>query len=118
MRLFRHTLETGEPHVTPEHIEERRDRKVMEYYEWRINRIPLPEGRYGVVCYFRDISAQVRARQQRELLINELNHRVKNTLATVQSIAAQTLKGSEVPEGIKGSHPNRCGVTQQAGHLK
>jgi two-component sensor histidine kinase len=28
----------------------------------------------------------------RELLINELNHRVKNTLATVQSIAAQTLR--------------------------
>jgi two-component sensor histidine kinase len=27
-----------------------------------------------------------------ELLINELNHRVKNTLATVQSIAAQTLR--------------------------
>jgi PAS domain S-box-containing protein len=107
VRLFRHTLETGEPHVTPEHIEERRDRKVREYYEWRINRIPLPEGRYGVVCYFRDISAQVRARQQRELLINELNHRVKNTLATVQSIAAQTLKGSTVPAVVKGALESR-----------
>jgi two-component sensor histidine kinase len=80
---------------------------VREYYEWRINRIPLPEGRYGVVCYFRDISAQVRARQQRELLINELNHRVKNTLATVQSVAAQTLKGSTVPATIKGSLESR-----------
>jgi two-component sensor histidine kinase len=80
---------------------------VREYYEWRINRIPLPEGRYGVVCYFRDISAQVRARQQRELLINELNHRVKNTLATVQSVAAQTLKGSTVPAAIKGSLESR-----------
>ena len=29
-----------------------------------------------------------------ELLINELNHRVKNTLATVQSIASQTLRRS------------------------
>jgi two-component sensor histidine kinase len=29
-----------------------------------------------------------------ELLINELNHRVKNTLATVQSIAAQTFRSS------------------------
>jgi two-component sensor histidine kinase len=89
--------------VTPEHIEERRDRKVREYYEWRINRIPLPSGRHGVVCYFRDISAYVRARQQRELLINELNHRVKNTLATVQSIAAQTLKGTTVPAAVKGA---------------
>jgi PAS domain S-box-containing protein len=107
VRLFRLTLETGEPYVTPEHIEERRDRKVREYYEWRINRIPLPEGRHGVVCYFRDISAQVRARQQRELLINELNHRVKNTLATVQSVAAQTLKGSTVPATVKGALESR-----------
>ncbi len=107
VRLFRQTLETGEPFVAPEHIEERRDRKVREYYEWRINRIPLPADRYGVVCYFRDISAQVRARQQRELLINELNHRVKNTLATVQSVAAQTLKASTVPATVKGSLESR-----------
>jgi two-component sensor histidine kinase len=32
--------------------------------------------------------------QQRQLLLNELNHRVKNTLATVQSIVLQTLRGS------------------------
>jgi PAS domain S-box-containing protein len=107
VRLFRHTLESGEPFMTPEHIEERRDRKVREYYEWRINRIPLPEGRYGVVCYFRDISGYVRARQQRELLINELNHRVKNTLATVQSVAAQTLKGSAVPATVKEALESR-----------
>lgn len=60
---FRHTLETGEPYHVLELIEERRDRGVIEYYEWQINRIPLPEGHYGVVCYFRDISAQVLARQ-------------------------------------------------------
>ena len=60
---FRHTLETGEPYFVPERIEERRDRRVIEYYEWQINRIPLPEGGYGVVCYFRDISTQVYARQ-------------------------------------------------------
>ncbi|MBA3259453.1 MAG: PAS domain S-box protein, partial [Gemmatimonadales bacterium] len=59
VRLFRHTLETGEPYATPEQIEQRLDRGVTEYYEWQINRIQLPGGRYGVVCYFRDISAQV-----------------------------------------------------------
>ena len=32
-----------------------------------------------------------------ELLINELNHRVKNTLATVQSIASQTLRRADNP---------------------
>jgi PAS domain S-box-containing protein len=60
---FRYTLSSGEPYFVPEQIEPRRDRGVIEYYEWQINRIPLPEGRYGVVCYFRDISAQVYARQ-------------------------------------------------------
>lgn len=36
-----------------------------------------------------------RSEDQRTLLINELNHRVKNTLATVQSLAAQTLRNTE-----------------------
>ena len=35
---------------------------MTEFYEWRIDRIPVPDGGYGVVCYFRDISPQVRAR--------------------------------------------------------
>jgi two-component sensor histidine kinase len=39
---------------------------------------------------------RAQAEQRQRLLINELNHRVKNTLATVQAIAYQTLKG-EVP---------------------
>ena len=60
---FRHTLETGEAYVIAERIEERRDLGVREYYEWQISRIPLPEGGYGVVCYFRDISRQVLARE-------------------------------------------------------
>jgi PAS domain S-box-containing protein len=39
-----------------------------------------------------DITQRRRAEQRQRLLINELNHRVKNTLATVQSIASQTLR--------------------------
>lgn len=35
-----------------------------------------------------------RGERLQELLINELNHRVKNTLATVQSIASQTFRSS------------------------
>ncbi len=62
VRLFRHTLETGEPYTTPERVEVRLDRGVTEYYAWHINRIQLMDDRDGVVCYFWDISAQVRAR--------------------------------------------------------
>lgn len=66
MRIFRHTLATGEPYVAPEEPEFRIDRDLTEYYEWRFNRITLPDGRHGVVCYFRDISQQVQARKEIE----------------------------------------------------
>ncbi|HYF55758.1 MAG TPA: HWE histidine kinase domain-containing protein [Salinarimonas sp.] len=39
-----------------------------------------------------DVTDAKVAEERRDLLINELNHRVKNTLATVQSIATQTLR--------------------------
>lgn len=38
-----------------------------------------------------DIEDRKRAERQRELLVGELNHRVKNTLAVVQAIAHQTI---------------------------
>jgi two-component sensor histidine kinase len=41
----------------------------------------------------RDVTKRRRAEEQRRLLVNELDHRVKNTLATIQSIARQTLTG-------------------------
>ena len=64
VQLFRKTLETGEPYVAAERVELRLDRGVTEYYEWQINRILLPEGGFGVVCYFRDIEVQLRARAE------------------------------------------------------
>ena len=41
-----------------------------------------------------DITAEVEARERQKLLMAELNHRVKNNLATVQSIAVQTARRS------------------------
>jgi PAS domain S-box-containing protein len=42
----------------------------------------------------RDLSELKQAEGLQRLLANELNHRVKNTLATVQAIAYQTLRGA------------------------
>lgn len=39
-----------------------------------------------------DITEQELQRQRLQILVNELNHRVKNMLATIQSIAAQSLR--------------------------
>jgi PAS domain S-box-containing protein len=51
-----------------------------------------------------DISGRKRAEAQRELLLAELNHRVKNTLAVVQGIAHQTFKDTdpELRRGFEG----------------
>ena len=40
----------------------------------------------------RDITDRKRAQETRELLLHEIKHRVKNTLGTVQAIAAQTFR--------------------------
>ena len=67
--IFRHVLDTGEPYVTAERAPFRIDRGRAEYFEWRLDRLTLPDGRYGLVCYFRDISQQVEDRRERDHLL-------------------------------------------------
>ncbi|WP_454718343.1 sensor histidine kinase [Caulobacter segnis] len=52
----------------------------------------------GVFVEGSDMTDRVLANQRQRLLMDELNHRVKNTLATVQAIAQQTLRGAAAPE--------------------
>jgi PAS domain S-box-containing protein len=47
--------------------------------------------------FARDVTAAKHAEERQTLLIAELNHRVKNTLATVQSLALQTARGLATP---------------------
>jgi PAS domain S-box-containing protein len=46
----------------------------------------------------RDITDRKRAQEQQELLVGEIKHRIKNTLATVQAIAMQTLRSASADE--------------------
>ncbi|UPK31113.1 PAS domain-containing sensor histidine kinase [Bradyrhizobium sp. 195] len=46
----------------------------------------------GAINMLVDISERKRAENAQKVLIDELNHRVKNTLATVQSLASQTAR--------------------------
>jgi PAS domain S-box-containing protein len=55
----------------------------------------------GVFVEGSDVTDRVLAERQQKLLVDELNHRVKNTLATVQSIAANTLRASPDPAEFK-----------------
>ena len=45
-----------------------------------------------------DVTQRKRWEEHQRLLINELNHRVKNTLAIVQGLAQQSLRGDVSPE--------------------
>jgi signal transduction histidine kinase/ActR/RegA family two-component response regulator len=76
---FRHTLRTGEPYAEKELTEQRLDIDTLESYDWRIERITLPDGQYGVVCYFYDISEQKKAR----ILLQEADRRKSEFLATL-----------------------------------
>ena len=54
-----------------------------------------------VVRVVQDITEHKAAERRQKLLIDELNHRVKNTLATVQSLASQTARAAPTPAAFR-----------------
>jgi two-component sensor histidine kinase len=64
-------------------------------------RARLEELRAGEERLTAALETERRAAEHQRLLIDELNHRVKNTLATVQSISAQTLRTAETSEAAQ-----------------
>ena len=76
---FRHTLDTGEPYSSPSTVETRSDQETIEAYDWRIERIELPSGRHGVVCYFYDLSERL-----------QFEHRLKLSEERYRRIFEQT----------------------------
>jgi len=73
--------------------------------------LSIAEWREGGQRFFtgvmRDITERRRAEELQRLLVNELNHRVKNTLATVQSVAGQTLRNATDLLGARDSLTTR-----------
>jgi PAS domain S-box-containing protein len=53
----------------------------------------------GLHAIARDVTERHAYEERQRLLINELNHRVKNTLALVQGIALQSFRGRDAGEG-------------------
>jgi PAS domain S-box-containing protein len=68
-------------------------------------------GQIGYLAILRDRSAERRQEEHRRLLVDELNHRVKNTLAIVQGMAQQSFRA--VPEAM----PARRGFEQRLAAL-
>jgi PAS domain S-box-containing protein len=88
-------LATGEPYDV-----EHRVRRLDGSFRWARSRaFPRRDAGGNIILWYgntEDIHERKVAEEHQRLLINELNHRVKNTLASVQAIAFQTLTG-EMP---------------------
>lgn len=61
----------------------------------------------GAIVTFVDVTSIVKAEQHQRLLVDELNHRVKNMLAVVISLAAQTMRRSETIEQFSNTFLGR-----------
>src|SRR5215212_3851433 len=71
---------------------------------------PLHDGSgtlVGAVNMLVDITERKRAEEQQSLLVRELHHRVKNTLATVQAIMGSTARASSSIEEFQQAFTGR-----------
>ncbi|MDG2525853.1 HWE histidine kinase domain-containing protein [Stenotrophomonas sp. HITSZ_GD] len=67
----------------------------VRIYDYIFSPVFGPDGEVEAIAgSTRDITQRKQHEQHMQLLINELNHRVKNTLATVQSMTLHTLRNS------------------------
>jgi two-component system CheB/CheR fusion protein len=80
-----------------DHFETVRRRKDGSLLDISLTVSPLKDAAgkiVGASKIARDITERRQAQERQKLLVNEMQHRIKNTLATVQAIATQTLRSS------------------------
>ncbi|MET0274199.1 MAG: PAS domain-containing protein [Phenylobacterium sp.] len=92
------SVNTGEPYDIVHRV-----RRTNGEFRWiRSRAYPRRDADGNIVRWYgatEDIHEQKLAEEHLRLMVLELNHRVKNNLATVQAIAVQTLRGAHsVPE--------------------
>lgn len=93
-----------------EHFDTERVRKDSSRVNLSLTVSPIRDrsGRIvGASKVARDVTERKRSEDLQRLLFNELNHRVKNTLATVQALASQSLRRSESPGDFVNSFNGR-----------
>ncbi|MCE5325970.1 MAG: transporter substrate-binding domain-containing protein [Planctomycetaceae bacterium] len=86
---FRHTLETGEPYFSPRFTNPRNDEQTVESYEWELHRMTLPDGQYGVVCYYFDSTKLRQAEEALRKAKEELEQRVAQRTSELQHRSKQ-----------------------------
>ena len=110
-------FEKGDPAV---HLEVERRRKDGSMFWLSVTMSPLKDGDdkiIGASIVGRDITERRKAEAHREILVGELNHRVKNTLAIVSAIASQTLAGAVSVKTAKDAFAARLMALSRAHDL-
>ena len=100
-----------------EHVEEAftRDDGTRVFFQSSMAPLRSSDGEVvGIVGVSIDVTDRKRAEEHQRLLINELNHRVKNTLAVVQGIAHQTFRASDDSSGAKAAFEGRLAALSSA----
>ncbi len=107
---FQQTLETGEFYINHGVVKKRKNIDRTEAYEWRIDRMTLPDGTFGVVCHFFDLSEHVALETQlkqavddKDMLIREIDHRVRNSIAIIAGLLTMqcgTTQSAEVRQAL------------------
>lgn len=87
----------------------------MRIYDYIFTPVIGPDGEVEAIAgSTRDITEREQHEQHMRLLINELNHRVKNTLAVVQSMTHQTLRDSQTPAAAQEKIESRLLALSEA----
>ncbi len=98
MALFTELAATGAPFVIEKRYVRPDGSHVWVHNNVSVQREADGQFRYATAVVV-DVTAAKLAEARQRLLINELNHRVKNTLATVQSLAAQAARARDPAAG-------------------
>ncbi len=97
----------GSPRDVQTHRMYRKDGTVLEC-EWYRSALLDGDGNLASLnAQILDVTKRRQAEDTQRLLIGELNHRVKNMLASVQAIAGQTLRHSASPEDFSDNFMGR-----------
>ncbi len=111
-RILHKIFETGEVHVgrkTRIFLQDAPDCELEEHYiDFVAQPILGTNGEVtGIFIEGNDVTDHVRTEQRQALLIRELHHRVRNTLATVQGVMNTTAKSSATIEAFQEAFAGR-----------
>lgn len=109
-------LDRGEASETLHHRLIRADGAAIDG-EWYCSSLTEADGRGTLALQVLDVTERRRAEETQALLVGELNHRVKNSLATVQAIATQSVRHAASPQEFLATFTGRLQALARAHSL-